>query len=157
MLTNTKKDFFFCCCHVNFLLAFPPSKNTVILSRFVCHHFPLLPRPLNSLNNTCLSDALRTKTWAFHLEGNLKFQQTFFSPLSSVSECSLLYPTLWNSKLLLDKNIVTLLLPCALICSYQVMPLSNNNFFSQNISIGWVNSKRQVSLVHLIIPQLVHH
>lgn len=64
------------------LLPFSPSKIPVILSRLVCHCFPLLPRPLNSLNNSCLNDASSTKAWAFHLEGHLKFQQAFFLPTS---------------------------------------------------------------------------
>lgn len=88
------------------------------------------------------------------LKATWNFNKLFSSPLPSISECSLLYPTLWNSKLLSDKTTVTLLLPCAPICSCQVTLLSNNTFFffPRNVSIGWPNSKRQVFLVHLFIP-----
>lgn len=111
------------------LLPFPPSKIPVILSRLVCHHFPLLPRSLNSLNNTGLNDALRTKAWAFHLEGNLKFQQ-FFPSHFLLSQSAVCYTQSCETPSFCHcKTTVTLLLPCAPICSCQVMLLSNNNFF----------------------------
>lgn len=126
------------------LLPFPPSKVPVILSRLVCHGYPLLPRPLNSLNNTCLNDAPRTKSWVFHLEGNLKFQQAFFVHflLSQSADCYT-QPCETPSFCQIKPHWLFSCLVLLTICSYQVMLLSNNNFFSPNVSIGWANSKRQ--------------
>lgn len=93
------------------------------------------------------------------LKATWNFNKPFFSPLPSVSECSLLYPTLWNSKPLSDKHTLTPLLPCAPICSYQVMLLSNNVFFfPRTFPFDELTRRdKQKSLVHLFTPQLVGH
>lgn len=153
MLTNSIKDFFVCCCHVDFLLPFPSSKIPVILSRLVSHCFTFLPRPLNSLNNTCLNDTPRTKASWRHPE----ISTSLFSPHFLLSQSAVCYTQLCETpgfcQIKTHWPFCFVLLPFAPTrsCYFQIM------FFPKTFPLDELTQRnRQVSLVHLSIPQLVY-